>query len=84
MGSTTIHPSQISSQKALSLCSRLAFLKMREPRPWGRGVGAILTSVFFLLGCWGLSDFQQVGESAGALGLFWVLKEGALGREGAA
>uniref|UniRef100_A0A8C0LXD3 ADAM metallopeptidase with thrombospondin type 1 motif 13 n=2 Tax=Canis lupus familiaris TaxID=9615 RepID=A0A8C0LXD3_CANLF len=37
----------------------LAFLRMREPRPWGRCVGAILTSVFFLLGCWGLSDFQQ-------------------------
>ncbi|XP_044245639.3 A disintegrin and metalloproteinase with thrombospondin motifs 13 isoform X3 [Ursus arctos] len=32
---------------------------MRQPHPWGRGVGAILTSAFFLLGCWGLSDFQQ-------------------------
>ena len=45
-------------------------------------MGAILTSVFFLLGCWGLSDFQQVGESAGALGLFWVLKEGDWGGRG--
>lgn len=57
-------------------------------------MGAVLTSAFFLLGCWGLSDFQQVGESAGvevfgeswgrASELFWVLKEGALGREGTA
>ncbi|XP_059266385.1 A disintegrin and metalloproteinase with thrombospondin motifs 13 isoform X2 [Mustela nigripes] len=32
---------------------------MREPHPWQRGLGAILTSALFLLGCWGLSDFQQ-------------------------
>ncbi|XP_035964223.2 A disintegrin and metalloproteinase with thrombospondin motifs 13 isoform X2 [Halichoerus grypus] len=39
--------------------STLVFLRMRESHPWGRGVGAVLTSAFFLLGCWGLSDFQQ-------------------------
>lgn len=93
-GSTTFHTGQISSHKALFLCYRLVFLRMRPPHPWGRGVGAVLTSAFFLLGCWGLSDFQQVGESAGAdvfgepwgreSEFFWVLKEGALGREGTA
>lgn len=93
-GSTTFHTGQISSHKALFFCHRLVFLRMRQPHPWGRGVGAVLTSAFFLLGCWGLSDFQQVGESAGAdvfgepwgreSELFWVLKEGALGRDGTA
>ncbi|XP_027470232.1 A disintegrin and metalloproteinase with thrombospondin motifs 13 isoform X2 [Zalophus californianus] len=39
--------------------STLVFLRMRQPHPWGRGVGAVLASAFFLLGCWGLSDFQQ-------------------------
>uniref|UniRef100_A0A8C7BWT6 ADAM metallopeptidase with thrombospondin type 1 motif 13 n=1 Tax=Neovison vison TaxID=452646 RepID=A0A8C7BWT6_NEOVI len=55
----------MSSHKALSLGCRLVFPRMREPHPWQRGLGAILTSALFLLGCWGLSDFQQVGESAG-------------------
>ncbi|XP_008591558.1 PREDICTED: A disintegrin and metalloproteinase with thrombospondin motifs 13 [Galeopterus variegatus] len=39
---------------------------MSEPHPWARcppfrvaGVGRILTCALFLLGCWGLSDFQQ-------------------------
>lgn len=93
-GSTTFHTVQMSSHKALSLGCRLVFLRMREPHPWQRGLGAILTSALFLLGCWGLSDFQQVGESAGVEVLgepwgresecLWVPKEGALGREGTA
>lgn len=84
----------MSSHKALSLGCRLVFPRMREPHPWQRGLGAILTSALFLLGCWGLSDFQQVGESAGVevfgepwgreSELLWVLKESALGREGTA
>ncbi|XP_044120438.1 A disintegrin and metalloproteinase with thrombospondin motifs 13 isoform X1 [Neovison vison] len=49
----------MSSHKALSLGCRLVFPRMREPHPWQRGLGAILTSALFLLGCWGLSDFQQ-------------------------
>ncbi|XP_023098731.2 A disintegrin and metalloproteinase with thrombospondin motifs 13 isoform X5 [Felis catus] len=52
------HQPDFQSQGSLPL-SRLVFLRMREPRPWGRCVGATLTSAFFLLGCWGRSDFQQ-------------------------
>nr|XP_060466306.1 A disintegrin and metalloproteinase with thrombospondin motifs 13 isoform X7 [Panthera onca] len=52
------HRPDFQSQGSLPL-SRLVFLRMREPRPWGRCVGATLTSAFFLLGCWGRSDFQQ-------------------------
>ncbi|XP_040317429.1 A disintegrin and metalloproteinase with thrombospondin motifs 13 isoform X7 [Herpailurus yagouaroundi] len=52
------HRPDFQSQGSLPL-SRLVFLRMREPRPWGRCVGATLTSAFFLLGCWGCSDFQQ-------------------------
>nr|XP_044634390.1 A disintegrin and metalloproteinase with thrombospondin motifs 13 [Equus asinus] len=32
---------------------------MSELQLWGRCVQGILTSAFLLLGCWGLSDFQQ-------------------------
>ncbi|XP_045323378.1 A disintegrin and metalloproteinase with thrombospondin motifs 13 isoform X6 [Leopardus geoffroyi] len=52
------HRPDFQSQGSLPL-SRLLFLRMREPRPWGRCVGTTLTSAFFLLGCWGRSDFQQ-------------------------
>ncbi|XP_053060373.1 A disintegrin and metalloproteinase with thrombospondin motifs 13 isoform X6 [Acinonyx jubatus] len=52
------HRPDFQSQGSLPL-SRLVFLRMREPRPWGSCVGATLTSAFFLLGCWGRSDFQQ-------------------------
>ncbi|KAF5927148.1 hypothetical protein HPG69_007481 [Diceros bicornis minor] len=35
-------------------------LRMSELKPWGRCIRGILTSAFLLLGCWGLSDFQQI------------------------
>lgn len=51
---------------------------MSELQLWGRCVQGILTSAFLLLGCWGLSDFQQVGDLGWESELFWVLKVGSL------